>query len=175
MPAPPPAIVSRSLAEAIAAIRTRYQPRLDTGELTLVIDVDSSVQWRGDPLDLSRILGNLLENALLHGRTLNTGTSDVRIEAARQPDGCVLTVTDRGPGVPTHERERLLRPFSRLDSDRSERGGSGLGLAIVTRIAERYGGRCLLDSGLGASGQTHGANANRGLQVRVFLPDASTL
>jgi two-component system osmolarity sensor histidine kinase EnvZ len=161
-----------SLAEAIAAMRTRYQPRLDTAELTLVVDVDPSLQWRGDPLDLSRILGNLIENALLHGRTLNTGTADVRIDAARQAGGCVLTVTDRGPGVPASERERLLRPFSRLDSERSERGGSGLGLAIVTRIAERYGGRCLLDSGPSAGGQTTGSPADSGLRVRVFLPDA---
>ena len=48
---------------------------------------------------------------------------------------------DRGPGIPEGEAERLKRPFTRLDSARSNATGTGLGLAIVDRIARLHDGR----------------------------------
>jgi two-component system osmolarity sensor histidine kinase EnvZ len=49
-------------------------------------------------------------------------------------------VSDRGPGIPPGEVERLKRPFTRLESARSGPAGSGLGLAIVERVARAHGG-----------------------------------
>ena len=117
------------------------------------------LQWKGDALELARVLANLLENALRYGR-LDDAAAEVEIAAKREGHALVLQVADHGPGVPETEVQRLLRPFARLDDERSERGGSGLGLAIVQRIAQRHGGRCTL--------------ANRpqgGLAVKVVLPD----
>ena len=51
-----------------------------------------------------------------------------------------IEVSDRGPGIPAHEAERLKRPFTRLSESRSGSGGAGLGLAIVERIARAHGG-----------------------------------
>ncbi|KAF1014516.1 MAG: Sensor protein RstB [Stenotrophomonas maltophilia] len=52
-----------------------------------------------------------------------------------------LRVDDDGPGIPEADREKVLRPFTRLDESRSrDTGGFGLGLAIVCRIALRHGG-----------------------------------
>jgi len=158
----PGRIQTVAVADAIDSLRAAYQSSLESGELKLHIAVDPQLRWRGDPLDLSRILANLLENALRYGRTPDSDCAEVSVRAARLGGDCELTVSDLGAGVPAQERQRLLRPFSRLDNARSERGGSGLGLAIVARLAQRYGGLCSLEDN----------PAGHGLLVRIRLPDA---
>ena len=66
------------------------------------------------------------------------------VQTWRQNDKVYLSVLDRGMGVPKSQAERLLQPFARLGSSRSNATGSGLGLAIVERIARAHGGRLQL-------------------------------
>ncbi|MBP6813401.1 MAG: HAMP domain-containing protein [Burkholderiaceae bacterium] len=160
----PGRIQSVVVADVIETLRTAYQGRLESGDLTLAVSADPQLRWRGDPLDLTRMLSNLIENALRYGRSPDSDRTELSISAARQAEACELIVSDRGPGVPQAERQRLLRPFSRLDSARSELGGSGLGLAIVARLAQRYGGQCVLEDNPEGSG----------LLVRIRLPDAAS-
>ncbi|GAA0944432.1 sensor histidine kinase [Nonomuraea longicatena] len=92
---------------------------------------------RGDALDLSRVLTNLLDNAVRHTST--------KVEVVLTADG-VLTVTDDGPGIPAEDRERVFDRFTRLDSGRSrDEGGAGLGLAIVRETVKAHGGRVHLE------------------------------
>ena len=86
-------------------------------------------------LALRRAVTNLVDNALRYAG------EPVEVRAQRDGDSLVIEVLDRGPGIPEGERERLKRPFTRLDPARSGRGGSGLGLAIVERVAHAHGGR----------------------------------
>ena len=79
-------------------------------------------------LRLARALRNLVENALTH---TSPGTT-VEISVA----GSELRVMDRGPGVPSTEREQIFQRFWRRDRRRT--GSAGLGLAIVKRIAEMH-------------------------------------
>ena len=82
----------------------------------------------------SRLAGNLIDNALRHGK------EPVEV-ATRVADGyVVLEVTDRGGGIPADQVERLKRPFTRGDVARTGAPGAGLGLAIVDRIARMHGG-----------------------------------
>jgi len=53
----------------------------------------------------------------------------------------VLDVSDRGPGIPASEVERLKQPFTRLEVARSDKGGAGLGLAIVERVVRAHRGK----------------------------------
>ena len=89
----------------------------------------------GDADALTRVLRNLLENAVRHAHS----RVEVSVSAA---DGVVLLrVSDDGPGIPAEERTRVFDRFVRLDSDRSRTGGgSGLGLAIVAEIVSAHGG-----------------------------------
>lgn len=149
--------------EVVAGVAAGYHGRIDTGELKLVTRIDPpDARWRGDPLDLTRVLGNLIENALRYGATPAQSFAEVEVRIARQRGRLSVVVADRGVGVPAEHRERLLRPFARLDLERTtQRGGSGLGLAIVARIARRYDGDCELS-------QTPGG----GLTVSLSLRDA---
>ena len=70
----------------------------------------------------------------------------------------VVEVRDRGPGIPPDQAERMLQPFTRLDTARSG-AGTGLGLAIVDRIARLHGGEVKLLPREGG-----------GLRARVELP-----
>jgi len=101
----------------------------------------------GVPRLLRRLIRNLLENARRHG------DGEVRIHVSREAGRAVVRVSDRGPGVPAAERERIFEPFYRLPGASEREGGVGLGLALVKSIAQRHGGsvRCTDTPGGGAT------------------------
>jgi two-component system osmolarity sensor histidine kinase EnvZ len=87
------------------------------------------------PLAVQRLVGNLIQNAAKHGG------SEILVRTAIAAGEVILSVQDRGPGIPASEIERLKEPFTRRDEARSGRSGAGLGLAIVARIAKAHGAR----------------------------------
>jgi len=97
------------------------------------------------PNALRRALANLAGNAARHAR------SRVRLSAARDGSYLRITVEDDGPGIPKQERERVFRPFVRLDGARNmDAAGTGLGLSIALDIVQNHGGDIeLSDSDLG--------------------------
>ena len=114
------------VAEIVEGYRRRERPvSLESGQLPPL---------RFAPLAIRRAVGNLVDNALRY--------AGGAVEVSTRRDGALvlIEVMDRGPAVPTHELERLKRPFTRLDEARGG-GGAGLGLAIVDRIARAHGGR----------------------------------
>jgi signal transduction histidine kinase len=115
-------------------------------ELDVAPQTDGSV--RGVPRLLRRAIRNLLENARRYG----AGT-DIAVTLATQGSQALLSVNDRGPGVPPPLRERIFEPFYRLPGASEREGGVGLGLALVKSIVERHGGsvRCEARDGGGAS------------------------
>lgn len=100
----------------------------------------------GDPPELSRLVINLLTNAVHH--TPAGGRVDLKLE--RLGKTSVLTISDRGPGIPREQQALIFERFSRLDPARSsQQGGAGLGLAIAQAIARRHGGSISLHSSPG--------------------------
>ncbi len=145
----------------IEPLLAAWRDRTEAGAPELRSEFGPGLRWRGDPLDLARIVVNLLENAARHGRH-EDARALVELRVHREADGLLLEVADRGPGVPEEQLARLLRPFARIGEERSDRGGSGLGLAIVQRLAQRYGGHCALANREGG-----------GLVAAVRLPDSA--
>jgi signal transduction histidine kinase len=114
--------------EEAAAVRSPDGPAVDTRA------VSAGPVW-GDRDALSRIVRNLLSNAVAHARSRVT----VALETAA--DQVTVTVDDDGPGIPAGDRERVFERFVRLEPDRGAgSGGTGLGLAIARGLAERHGG-----------------------------------
>jgi signal transduction histidine kinase len=110
------------------------------------------------PRALKRALGNLLDNAVTYGREVSVAISDANGHA-------VVVVSDRGPGIPEAEIEKVFAPYYRIEGSRSrETGGTGLGLAIAKDIVEAHGGQLKLAN-----------RAGGGLEATVLLPRAPSL
>jgi two-component system OmpR family sensor kinase len=94
----------------------------------------------GRPLDLERLLRNLLENALRHAPQ----GSPVRVTLASGREQ-VVRVGNRGGPIPEPDRERIFEPFWRGAYASAEgHPGAGLGLAIARQIAVGHGGQLTL-------------------------------
>ncbi|MGH8224763.1 MAG: ATP-binding protein, partial [Gammaproteobacteria bacterium] len=86
------------------------------------------------PRALRRAVENLVQNALRYG-------GGAEITVAEQAGSLTIRVSDRGPGLPEAELERVFEPFYRAEASRNRAtGGTGLGLAIVREVAETHGG-----------------------------------
>jgi two-component system sensor histidine kinase TctE len=92
---------------------------------------DSPVMVMGDAQSLSRVLTNLIQNAITHGGGCGVITVNVHMDGT-------FGVSDQGPGIPENERDRIFEPFYRLHPS-SE--GAGLGLHLVQEIVALHGGR----------------------------------
>lgn len=125
----------------------------------LGFDRAESVPVPGEPMMLSAMIRNLVDNALRF--TPEGGKIDVAIY--RDGGTGVLHVEDTGPGVPPEEIGRIFEPFFR--SQRPEGDGVGLGLSIVKRIVDRQGGS-IEAANIVEPGRT-------GLRVVVRLPAAA--
>lgn len=101
---------------------------------------------QGDERLLRRAVRNLLENAKRYGGP------DVLLELTHARGQLSLCVSDRGPGVPTDQCDRIFEPFYRLPGHAEHAGGVGLGLSLVRQIAHKHGGqaRCEAREGGGS-------------------------
>jgi two-component system osmolarity sensor histidine kinase EnvZ len=116
------------------------QPFIARDDVEIQMDIAPDLCVMGDAIDLRRVLSNLLENALRHGRTPDTGMTRVRMIAVADDRTVTLRVRDYGPGVPDEMLDNLSRPFYRGDSARTSATGTGLGLAIVAKVVRDMGG-----------------------------------
>jgi two-component system sensor histidine kinase KdpD len=117
-------------------------------ERVVVTAPDELPPVRVDAVQVQRALANVLENALRVSPS--SEPVNVRLTATRRD--VLVRVTDRGPGIPEEEWERIFEPFHRV-AGRPDQPGAGLGLAIARGFTEANGGRMWLESreGQGAS------------------------
>jgi signal transduction histidine kinase len=143
---PPPQAEPVDLAGVVTDCSRRPVP----DGISLRLGVLERAFARGDESQLSRVVSNLVDNALRYAR----GT----VELSVRHDGrhAVICVSDDGPGIPAADRERIWERFARLDDARSRASsgsasggsassdsassGSGLGLAMVRELAAAHGG-----------------------------------
>jgi len=110
-----------------------YQPEAGARGIALVCQATAAAMVHGNRQLLAQALVNLLENALKY---VPAG-GHVSVDVGTSQQGIVLTVGDDGPGVPEHDRQRILQPFIRLERDRKQ-DGSGLGLSLVAAVARLH-------------------------------------
>lgn len=111
-------------------------------------DVEFDGQW-GDvampEAELRSVLANLVDNASHYGRD-EKGHLDLSITAGIRPGQLVITVEDRGDGVPETVADHIFEPFVTAPGSQERNPSStGLGLALVKRTVERHGGTIELE------------------------------
>ncbi|GIH22955.1 PAS domain-containing sensor histidine kinase [Acrocarpospora phusangensis] len=127
--------IRRQVVDIPARARRIIAGRVAAGEpeerFVLVVDGELPETWL-DQDKIDQILGNLLENAVRHGR----GKVTIVVEPVEW--GVAVSVRDEGEGVAPEQVSRVFRQFWRGNGRR--RGGTGLGLFIVKGLVEAHGG-----------------------------------
>lgn len=118
------------LSSFIDSVAYDYQ---DTGkQVTVLSNVSGTALTK--PHALRRILTNFIDNALKF-----SGAAEITIERTEN-EALVITVSDRGPGIPDDKLAAAMQPFYRLEHSRNrETGGTGLGLAIAQQLSVAIG------------------------------------
>jgi signal transduction histidine kinase len=139
---------SLDVAALVRDVAELYEPVAEERGLVLRADAARPVFVNADRQLLGQAIANLIDNAIKYGAPEQSQGNGA------EPEVCVTTeargpmadivVTDRGPGVPSSDRERVLGRFVRLEASRSE-PGSGLGLSLVSAVARLHGGAVRLE------------------------------
>jgi signal transduction histidine kinase len=135
-------------ADVANGIHELYEPLAEDGGMTLRVKT-SPAPLHGNRELISQALANLVENAIKYGKPvpaaqpLSAGAvtlgSEILIEARRDGEQVLLSVTDHGPGIPEADRKHAVERFVRLEASRTQ-PGSGLGLSLASAVATLHGG-----------------------------------
>jgi signal transduction histidine kinase len=156
-------------AAAVAnGIHELYEPLAEDGGMTLHVRTVSA-PLHGNRELISQALANLVENAIKYGKPVAVPQplgadavaaadgKEILIEARRDGDRVLLSVTDHGPGIPEADRKHAVERFVRLEASRTQ-PGSGLGLSLASAVATLHGGELRL------------ADAHPGLTAILAIP-----
>jgi signal transduction histidine kinase len=133
------------IRETMAAAAEGVQDRLVSAGL--VLDMQSPAEigsFIADKLRVRQILFNLLANAA----SFSPGGATITLLAERRIDAVVFSVTDRGPGIPSHVLEKVFDWFE-THSLGSQHRGPGIGLSLVRSFVELHGGKVTIVSAVG--------------------------
>jgi signal transduction histidine kinase len=141
-------------AEVANGIHELYEPLAEDDGMTLrVKTVPTSLH--GNRELISQALANLVENAIKYGKPIpaaqplsagaaaSADSKEILIEARREGDQVLFSVTDHGPGIPEADRRHAVERFVRLEASRTQ-PGSGLGLSLASAVATLHGGELRL-------------------------------
>jgi signal transduction histidine kinase len=153
-------------AEVANGIHELYEPLAEDDGMTLTVKT-APVSMRGNRELISQALANLVENAIKYGKPAAAAqplgikaAREIVIEARREGDQVLLSVTDHGPGIPEADRKHAIERFVRLEASRTL-PGSGLGLSLASAVAILHGGELRL------------GDAHPGLVATLALPARS--
>jgi len=139
-------------AEVARGIQELYEPLAEDDGMTLRVKT-APARLHGNRELISQALANLVENAIKYGKPApavlplgaraTAGSKEILIEARREGDQVLLSVTDHGPGIPEADRKHAVERFVRLEASRTL-PGSGLGLSLASAVATLHGGELRL-------------------------------
>lgn len=145
---------------ARAVVAEGAEPRAGRGARVALAPMDASACLRGDRDAMTRVLENLIDNAL----RFSPPDACVRVAVEARGEHVLLSVLDEGPGIPDAEKRTVFHRFHQTRAGRAAPSrGVGLGLAICTQVVLAHGGRIWVED-----------NVPRGSAFRVLLPRAAS-
>lgn len=150
------------LSQIVSDCVELYEPVAEDVGLRLEADVAPAMMISGNRELVGQALGNLLDNAIKYAE--GAGEPLIKVALGRRDGKIVLSVADRGPGVPEEKRDDVVKRFVRLDDSRSK-PGTGLGLSLVDAVMEMHHGVLEL-----AATVPDNADNGKGLTVRMVFP-----
>lgn len=152
-------------AEIARDVTELYEPLAEEKGLALKVDAAWAAPVRGNRELVSQALANLVDNAIKYAapsKPFNGNPAEIVVKAGSEGDRIMLSVEDRGPGIPKSDRGRVVERFVRLERSRSE-PGSGLGLSLASAVARLHGGELKLEDN------------HPGLKSTIALPRAGPM
>jgi len=145
-------------AEVASGIHELYEPLAEDSGVILRVKTGPA-PLHGNRELISQALANLVENAIKYGTPVPAAQplgadavasadakeilKQILIEARRDGGQVLMSVTDRGPGIPEADRKHAVERFVRLETSRTQ-PGSGLGLSLASAVATLHGGELRL-------------------------------
>ena len=117
------------LARIVRDVAELYGPIAENAGIALAVAADTAKPVRGDRDLLVEAVANVLDNAIKFA----PADSQIDLGVIDGPEGPIVRVRDRGPGIPPDERQQVLKRFYRADKSR-HLPGSGLGLGVVGAV-----------------------------------------
>ncbi len=134
-------VIVRLLAEVMDELRE--QARASNVRLEFINQISPDQRIVADSQHLRLALSNLLDNAIAYSKPAGL----VTLTLAREQDKLVISVRDRGIGIPRHEQDKIFSRFYRASNAVKVRtGGNGLGLYIARDAIQRHGGQMWFES-----------------------------
>jgi signal transduction histidine kinase len=161
-------MVEVDAAEVARAVGELYEPVAEEKGFRLVVEAPGPVLVRGHRELISQALANLVDNAIKYGVPARPAAAGapaedapptITVMAGVDGDRVVLTVADRGPGIPEEARAHAIERFVRLEQSRSA-PGSGLGLSLASAVGHLHHGELKLEDN------------GPGLKATILLPRA---
>ena len=128
------------VATLVGEVLELSRARMNSQAIELVVRVPDDLEVEGRPVQIGQVLVNLLNNAC--DAVADAPVRRVELSADADDGDVRLAVSDSGPPIPPHVRERLMEPFF---TTKPVGKGTGLGLSISRSIAEAHGGTLRLD------------------------------
>lgn len=134
-----------ALGQVVENVLANLTVAITEAEARVVID-EALPTVPGNPVELARLIQNLIANAL----KFRAADRPVQVELRCRRDGgaWLLEVRDNGIGIREEDRERAFALFQRLESGQQFEG-TGIGLAVCRKIVENHGGRIWIESTVG--------------------------
>ena len=142
------------LSEIVREVVELFEPTAEERAVRLKVFARETVSVVGDRDLLFDAISNLVDNAIKHGGDRR----EISVAVARCDEGPILSIGDRGPGIPIEERNHVLRRFYRLERSRN-RPGNGLGLSLVAAVAGLHGAHIIM------------ADNSPGLRIELHFPN----
>ena len=138
-------MVDFDAAEIVHDIAELYEPVAEEKGIVFKVEAATPAPVKGNRELVSQALANLIDNAIKYAAPADdTGApAEIVVSAADGGERILLSVADRGPGIPEADRARVVERFVRLEQSRSQ-PGSGLGLSLAAAVARLHGGELLL-------------------------------